>query len=65
MLILKPPIFLDNRKNRGKIQAMEMKYLKAIQGKMMRDKIRNTSIRKELRIEEIKNEIVKSRLKWY
>ncbi|PSN48044.1 hypothetical protein C0J52_09106 [Blattella germanica] len=49
----------------SKIQAMEMKFLKGIFGKTRKNKIRNTVIREELKIEEIKRDIEKTRLQWY
>ena len=44
---------------------MEIKFLIGILGKTRRDKIRNTVIREELKIEEIKRDIEKIRLQWY
>ena len=38
---------------------MEMKFLRQILGKTGKDKIRNTVIRDELKVEEIKNDIEK------
>ncbi|PSN52199.1 hypothetical protein C0J52_06104 [Blattella germanica] len=44
---------------------MEMKFLRGILGKTRRDKTRNTVIREELKIEEIKRDIEKTRLQCY
>jgi hypothetical protein len=42
---------------------MEMKFLRAILNKTKKDRIRNTNIRLELGVVEIKNDIKKSR--WF
>jgi hypothetical protein len=51
----------------SKLQAHEMKFLKTIGivGKPMTDRIRETYIRGELKMEEIQNQIKESRLKWF
>jgi len=40
-----------------RIQAMKMKFLRAILNKRKKDRIRNTNIRLELGVDEIKNDI--------
>jgi hypothetical protein len=42
-----------------------MKFLKAIVGKTKRDRIRNSYIRGELKMEEIQNQIRESRMRWF
>jgi hypothetical protein len=42
---------------------MQMKFLTAILNKMKEDKIRNTDIRLELGVDEVKNDNQKSRLR--
>ena len=49
----------------SKIQAMEMKSSRAILNKTMKDRIRNSNVRLELEVDEIKNGIQKSRLRWF
>ena len=45
-------------------EAMEMKFLRAILNKTNKDKIKNTNIRLELGVNEIKKD-KKSRLRWF
>ena len=49
----------------SKIQAMEMKSLRAILNKAKIDRVRNTNTRLELGKGENKNVIQKSRLRWF
>jgi hypothetical protein len=42
-----------------------MKFLRAVVGKARRNRIRNTHIRGELRMEEIQNQTERSRLRWF
>jgi hypothetical protein len=42
-----------------------MKLLGGIVGKTKRDRIRNTYIRGELNMEEIQNQIKRSRMRWF
>ena len=44
---------------------MEMKFLRVILNKTNKDRIRNTNIRLELGVDEINNDIEKSRLRWF
>jgi hypothetical protein len=44
---------------------MEMKFLREIIGKTRRDRIRNDDIREQLKVEDIKIDIEKNRLRWY
>ena len=48
-----------------KIEAMEMKFLRAISNKTKKGRIRNASIRLELEVDKIKKDIQKSRLGWF
>jgi hypothetical protein len=52
------------KKEESKIQAMEMKFLRGILGKTRRDKIRN-DIRKQLKVDDIKHDMERNRLKLY
>jgi stalled ribosome rescue protein Dom34 len=49
----------------SKIQAMEMKFLREILGKTRRDKVKNDDIREQLKVDDIKYDIERNRLKWY
>jgi hypothetical protein len=53
------------KREESKIQAMEMKFLREILGKTRRDKIKNDDIREQLKIDDIKYNIERNRLKWY
>jgi hypothetical protein len=44
---------------------MEMKFLREILGKTRRDKIRNDDIREQQKVDDIKNDTERNRLKWY
>jgi hypothetical protein len=44
---------------------MEMKFLRGILGKTRRDKIRNNDIREQLKVDDIKHDTERNRLKWY
>jgi hypothetical protein len=44
---------------------MEMKFLREIIGKTRRDRIRNDDIREQLKVDNIKIDIEKNRLRWY
>jgi hypothetical protein len=46
----------------SKVQAIRMKFLRAIMGKTKRDRIRNVHIREEVRMEDIQNQIEGNRL---
>jgi hypothetical protein len=48
----------------SKLQPVEMKFLRGMVGKTMRNRIRNTYIREELKMEEIQNQIKRSRFRW-
>jgi hypothetical protein len=49
----------------SKIQATEMKFLRAIMGKINSDRIINALIREELTMEEIHNHIEKNTVRWF
>ena len=49
----------------SKIQAMEKKFLRAILSKTTKDRIRNINIKLELRVDEIKNDTQKRRLRCF
>jgi hypothetical protein len=44
---------------------MEMKFLREIIGKTRTDRIRNDNIREQLKVDDIKTDIEKNRLRWY
>jgi hypothetical protein len=44
---------------------MEMKFLREILGKTRRHKIKNDDIREQLKVDDIKYDIERNRLKWY
>jgi uncharacterized Fe-S cluster-containing protein len=52
-------------KEESKIQAMEMKFLRGILGKTRRDKVRNNDVREQLKVDDIKHDMERNRLKWY
>jgi hypothetical protein len=47
------------------IQAIEMEFLRAIMGKIKRDRIRNAHMREELRMEDVQNQTAINRLRWF
>ena len=49
----------------SRLQAGEMKFLRAIKGKTRRDRIRNEDIRRELNMESMKEKVEKMRLRWF
>jgi hypothetical protein len=51
------------KREKRKIQAIEIKFLKAIMGKTKRDRIRNAHVTEELRMEDIQNQIEGNRLR--
>jgi CRISPR/Cas system CSM-associated protein Csm5 (group 7 of RAMP superfamily) len=53
------------KKEESKIQAMEMKFLRENLGKTRRHKIRNNDIREQLKVDDIKHDMERNRLKWY
>jgi hypothetical protein len=53
------------RPMKSKIQAIEMKYLRAVKGITRRDRIRNTEVRKELETEPILEYIEERQLNWW
>uniref|UniRef100_A0A1Y1JWU5 Reverse transcriptase domain-containing protein n=1 Tax=Photinus pyralis TaxID=7054 RepID=A0A1Y1JWU5_PHOPY len=50
---------------KSKLQAVEMKFLRAVKGVTRIDRLRNTSIREELDIESIQEHIEKKQLNWW
>lgn len=54
-----------SRQQKSKIQAVEMKYLRAVKGVTRRDRIRNEVIREELSIEPTLKFIERQQLKWF
>ena len=52
-------------RTRSKIQAAEMRALRAIRGVTRRDRMRNDDIRRELGVESILEVVDKSKLRWY
>ena len=49
----------------SKTQDVELKFSRVILNKTKKNRIRNTNLRFELRVDEIKNDIKKSRLSWF
>ena len=52
-------------KTESKLQAAEMRVLRTIQGVTRRDRIRNTTIRTELQVTPLLEEMEQNRLRWY
>ena len=59
MLLFRAETWTTAKREDSKIQNMEMKFLRTILKKTKGEKIRNTNIRLELRVGEIKNGIQK------
>ncbi|KAI5754231.1 hypothetical protein M8J77_006965 [Diaphorina citri] len=53
------------KKDKSRIQAAEMKFLRSIAGKTRRDRIRNDDIRRMLQMESLEERMRKGRLRWY
>jgi hypothetical protein len=51
------------KREESKIQATEIKFLRAVMAKSKRDRIRNAKIREELRMEDVQNQIKGNRLR--
>lgn len=49
----------------SRMQAGEMRFLRAIKGKTRRDRIRNEDIRRELNMESIRGKIENMRIRWF
>lgn len=54
-----------DRRTESKIQAMEMRYLRAVKGVTRKDKIRNEVIRQDLKVEPIIETIKRQKMKWF
>lgn len=54
-----------NKKLKSKVQAMEMRILRKIEGVTKKDKIRNTEIRRRLNVQSVHERIEKRQLSWY
>jgi hypothetical protein len=55
----------STKREGSKLQAVEVKFMRAIVGKCRRGRIRNTHIREELKVEEIQNQIKESIVRWF
>src|ERR1700755_2995869 len=53
------------RRQESRIQAMEMRILRAIIGKTRRDRIRNERVRQEVRVAPVMRRIEAARLRWW
>jgi hypothetical protein len=53
-----------DKKQRQKIETAEMKFLRNVAGYTLKDQIRNTVIRNELKVFSLNNRIQNSRLNW-
>jgi hypothetical protein len=65
ILLYGAQIWSCTKREESKLQAAEMKFLRATVEKTRRDRIRNTYIRGQLKMEEIQNQIEESRLRWF
>ncbi|KAI5754287.1 hypothetical protein M8J77_007444 [Diaphorina citri] len=52
-------------KHKSRLQATEMKYLRRVEGKTRKDRIRNTSIRSSLNIDPMQTFIQEAQLRWF
>ena len=61
MLIIKR----RRRRDKSRLQAAEMKFLRRSIGKTKRDKIRNTRIREKVKIDSVEQRIERNQLRWF
>ena len=54
-----------NSNNQSAIQACEMRFLRKIEGKTRRDRIRNKIIRETVGVQPIQEYVERSQLRWY
>jgi hypothetical protein len=54
-----------NSNNQSAIQACEMRFLRRIEGKTRRDRIRNKIIRETVGVQPIQEYIERTQLRWY
>ena len=52
-------------RDKSRLQATEMKFLRRTVGKTKRDKIRNTRIREEVKADSLEERIERNQLRWY
>ena len=51
--------------DKSRLQAAEMKFLRRTAGKTKRDKVRNTSLREQLKAESLEHKIERNQLRWF
>jgi hypothetical protein len=54
-----------NSNNQNAIQACEKRFVRKIQGKMRRDRIRNKIIHEIVRVQSVQEYVERSQLRWY
>lgn len=53
------------QRQKGRLQAMEMRFLRKIEGKTLRDKVRSNTIRRNLKVESLQTRVEKGQLRWF
>ncbi|KAF6215611.1 hypothetical protein GE061_010367 [Apolygus lucorum] len=52
-------------KHRSRLQAVEMRYLRKVEGKTRRDRVRNQTIRSSLDVQPLQTKIEEAQLRWF